>query len=227
MAVAVPGQWAWEAQAVEVFVNGEEFPSLQDYQDKKTADEKRVTARLTAEPFSTILSSAKKPEPPVLKKGLPFDFDPAKGKTVVIARDGSVREEKGVEPLPDWMVFDPAKGKTIEIKPASALPHAEHLEPLADRSADDISKTPEVVDRGRIAGVQPPLAQVVEQFQASRGTRTAQRVYSSFELEEGLRKAAQGTDGVVLLIAGPGKVRLYDLRGTEAAVNATDGQKTR
>jgi hypothetical protein len=224
--MAVPGQWTREANAIEVFVNGEEFSSFKDYQDKKNADEK-TAAESTAKPFSSLSNSVKKPEPPVLKKGLPFDFDPAKGKTVVITQDGSAREEPGVAPLPEWMVFDPAKGKTIEIKTTTVSPPAKGPESMADQPVDDISKTPRIVHRGRIAGVQPPLAQVVEQFQASKGTRAAQRISSAYELEEGLKKAAQGTDGVVLLIAGPGKVRLYDLKGTETAANATDGQKTR
>jgi hypothetical protein len=223
----VPCLLSQKAHAIEVFVNGEEFSSFKDYQDKKTADEKRAAAGITTEPLKATSSSTKMSEPPLTNKGLPFTFDPAKGKTVIISQDGSVREEKGVTALPDWMVFDSAKGKTIDIKAVPEPDQGVISEATAGQPLADTAQSPEIVDTGRIAGVQPSLAQVVEQFQTSKGARTAQRVSSSLELEEGLRKALQRTDGVVLLIAGPDKVRLYDLRGPEAVGDATDGQKTR
>jgi hypothetical protein len=226
-AAAVLGLLSQKARAIEVFVNGEEFSSVKDYQDKKLADEKRAATGVTAEPLNTISGSTKMPGSLSTNKGLPFDFDPAKGKTVVISQDGSASEEQGVTALPDWMVFDPAKGKTIEIKAVPEPDKGVITEDTAGQALADTAQTPEIVDKGRIAGVQPSLAKVLEQFQASKGTLTAQRVSSSVELEEGLRKALQGTEGVVLLIAGPDKIRLYGLRGQDAGGGATDGQKTR
>jgi hypothetical protein len=209
-----------ETSAVEVFVNGEKFSSSNEYQRRKKAVE--MMAELSA-----VKSEPKKTAELLVTKAFPFDFDPEKGKTVTIAQDGTVSEEKGVKALPDWMVYDPAKGKTIELKGESQFDQDALEEDEQGLSLVGLDEVAGIIDHGRIAGVQPTLAQVVEQFQAARGTRAAQRVSSSFELEEGLRKALQSSQGVVLMIAGPDKVRLYDLPEPVLYGNPPDGQKTR
>jgi hypothetical protein len=214
------GFWPQGSWAVEVFANGEKFSSSNEYQRRRKAVE------MMAELSAAKPESKKTADLPV-PKASPFDFDPEKGKTVNIAQDGTVSEEKGVTALPDWMVYDPAKGKTVKLKSVSQPDQSALKEGDQEQPSIGTSQGTGVVDRGRIAGVQPTLAQVVEQFQAARGTRAAQPVSSSFELEEGLRKALQSSQGVVLMIAGPDRVRLYDLPEPVPYGNPPDGQKTR
>jgi hypothetical protein len=206
--------------AVEVFVNGEEFTSMRDYRQKRAMD------NTSAEAAGVKPKAKTAPALPV-PKASPLDFDPAKGKTVVISADGSLREEKGVKEPLEGVGDGLIKEKTIEVKP-SVQPASDGLKDKGPAAVSvGAGQKTEIVDHGRIAGVEPPLSDVVRQFQSVRGNQAAVRVSSAQDLEENLRKALQSTAGVVLLVAGDGKVRLYDLQGPLSPGKTSDGQKTR
>ncbi len=220
--------------AFEVFVNGERVHSLKEYHNQERAEE-RKEARID-KAFASLKAQSQSSE----RQGVasetrsPFSFDPAKGKTIVIVPEGQLQAGNEMVPIPAWMAYDPNKGKTIELTPVSvaspvtptpAGPAVFGVLPGVDKPSGPVveaGQVPQVVDHGRVAGIQPPLSEVVEQFERSGGGIAAQRVSSPYALEEVLKKALEASDGgAILFVASQGKVRLLKLKGdgTEVGQN--------
>lgn len=183
---------------IEVFVSGQHYESLGAYKNKKAEQERAAEARSLHQQKDASAEKKTAKTDAVVDPAV-FEYDPKVGKTWVI--NGQGKPELSQEPITQM--------KTIEIN--QPVP-ASDPQVLTDHNITKEEAPVKVVD-DRVAGVSPSFTKLNEDFDKKRSDNVqVQKVRSSAEFEEALRRKIRSHQTPILLISDKKKVSVMELK---------------